>query len=71
LLGEFTLLGLADGRDIGYTESVESAWLIEHADEVAAFNLTFDMSRAVALSAASPDFIGRGEGEVSHGSDHG
>ena len=57
LLGEFTLLGMADGRDIGYTESVESARLIEQADEVAAFNLAFDMIRAVALS---PDAGGAG-----------
>ncbi len=72
LLGEFTLLGLADGRDIGYTESVESARLIEHTDEVAAFNLAFDLIRAVALSPeASLDFIARLEGEVSHGLDYG
>ena len=72
LLGEFTLLGLGGGRDIGYTESVESARLIEQADEVAAFNLAFDMIRAVALSPeASLDFIARVEGDVRHGSDHG
>ena len=40
----------ADGRDIAYTESVESARLIEQPDEVAAFNLAFDLIRAVALS---------------------
>jgi transcriptional regulator with XRE-family HTH domain len=72
LLGEFTLLGMADGRDIGYTESVESARLIEQVDEVAAFNLAFDMIRAVALSPdASLDFVARLEGEISHGLDHG
>ena len=58
LLGEFTLLGLAGGRDVAYTESVESARLIDQADEVAAFNLAFDMIRAVALSPeASLDFV--------------
>jgi transcriptional regulator with XRE-family HTH domain len=72
LLGEFTLLGMTDGRDIGYTESVESARLIEQADEVAAFNLAFDMIRAVALSPdASLDFVARLEGDISHGLDHG
>jgi Domain of unknown function (DUF5753) len=72
LLGEFTLLGMADGRDIGYTESVESARLIEQADEVAAFSVAFDMVGAVALSPdASLDFVARLEGDISHGLDHG
>ena len=52
-LGEFILLGLAGGHDMAYTESVESARLIEQPDEVAAFNLVFDMIRAVALSPES------------------
>lgn len=70
LLGEFTLLGLADGREMAYTESVESARLIEHADEIAAFNLVFDLIRAVALSPeASLDFVVRLEGEINHGPD--
>jgi hypothetical protein len=51
---------------------VESARLIEHADEVAAFNLAFDMIRAVALSPdASLDFLARLEGDISHGLDQG
>jgi Domain of unknown function (DUF5753) len=50
LLGEFIVLGLPGGRDVAYTESAESARLTEHADEVAAFNLVFDLIRAVALS---------------------
>lgn len=72
LLGEFTLLGLADGREMAYTESVQSARLIEQPDEVAAFNLAFDMVRAVALSPeASIDFLGKAQGEINHGSDQG
>lgn len=70
LLGEFTLLGLADGREMAYTESVESARLIEQPDEVTAFNLAFDMIRAVALSPeASIDFLGKAQGEINHGPD--
>jgi transcriptional regulator with XRE-family HTH domain len=70
LLGEFTLLGLTDGHDLAYTESVESARLIEHPDEIAAFNLAFDLIRAVALSPeASLDFVVRLEGEINHGPD--
>lgn len=70
LLGEFTLLGLADGRDLAYTESVESARLIEQTDQVAAFSLAFDMIRAVALSPeASIDFVGEVQGEINHGPD--
>jgi transcriptional regulator with XRE-family HTH domain len=71
LLGEFTLLSLTDGHDLAYTESVESARLIEHSDEIAAFNLAFDLIRAVALSPeASLDFVVRLEGEINHGPDH-
>jgi transcriptional regulator with XRE-family HTH domain len=70
LLGEFTLLGLADGRDIAYTESVESARLIEQPGQVSAFNLAFDMVRAVALSPeASLDFLGEVQREIDHGPD--
>jgi transcriptional regulator with XRE-family HTH domain len=70
LLGEFILLGLAGGRDVAYTESVESARLIEQPDEVAAFDLVFDMIRAVALPPeASIDLIMRVQGEISHGFD--
>jgi Domain of unknown function (DUF5753) len=70
LLGEFILLGLAGGRDVAYTESVESARLIEQPDEVAAFDLVFDMIRAVALPPeASIDLIARVQGEISHGFD--
>jgi len=70
LLGEFILLGLASGRDIAYTESVESARLIEQPDEVAAFNLVFDMIRAVALSPeASLDFLVQAQGEINGGLD--
>lgn len=69
LLGEFILLGLPSGRDIAYTESVESARLIEQPDEVAAFNLVFDMIRAVALSPeTSLDFVVQVQGEISDGS---
>ena len=69
LLGEFILLGLAGGHDMAYTESVESARLIEQPDEVAAFNLVFDMIRAVALSPeTSLDFLVQVQGEISHGS---
>jgi transcriptional regulator with XRE-family HTH domain len=70
LLGEFILLGFADGRDVGYTESVESARLIEQPDEVAAFTLAFDMIRAVALSPeASLEFLARAQGEINGGLD--
>jgi transcriptional regulator with XRE-family HTH domain len=70
LLGEFILLGLPDGRDVAYTESVESARLIEQPDEVAAFDLVFDMIRAVALPPeASIDLIAAVQGEISHGCD--
>ena len=70
LLGEFILLGLAGGRDLAYTESVESARLIEQPDELAAFDLVFDMIRAVALPPeASIDLIARVQGEISHGFD--
>jgi transcriptional regulator with XRE-family HTH domain len=56
------------GRDIAYTESVESARLIEQPDEVAAFNLAFDMIRAVALSPeTSLDFVVQVQGEISDG----
>jgi hypothetical protein len=72
LLGEFIVLGLPGGRDVAYTESVESARLIDHADEVAAFNLVFDLIRAVALSPqASLDFVVRLEGDIGHGLDQG
>jgi transcriptional regulator with XRE-family HTH domain len=72
LLGEFIVLGLPAGRDVAYTESVESARLIDHADEVAAFNLVFDLIRAVALSPqASLDFVVRLEGDIGHGLDQG
>ena len=68
LLGEFILLGLGDGRDVAYTESVESASLIERADEVAAFELVFDMIHAVALSPeVSTDFLGHPQGEINDG----
>jgi transcriptional regulator with XRE-family HTH domain len=68
LLGEFILLGLSGGRDIAYTETVESARLIEQRDEVAAFDLVFDMIRAVALPPeASMDLIVRAQEEISHG----
>jgi transcriptional regulator with XRE-family HTH domain len=68
LLGEFILLGLPTGRDLAYTESVESARLIEQPDEVAAFNLVFDMIRAVALSPeVSLDFLVQAQGEISGG----
>jgi transcriptional regulator with XRE-family HTH domain len=67
LLGEFILLG-QPGRDLAYTESVESARLIEQPDEVAAFNLVFDMIRAVALSPeVSLDFLVQAQGEISGG----
>ena len=70
LLGEFILLGFADGRDVGYTECVESARLIEQPDEVAAFTLAFDMIRAVALSPeASLEFLARAQGEINGGLD--
>jgi transcriptional regulator with XRE-family HTH domain len=70
LLGEFILLGFADGSDVGYTESVESARLIEQPDEVAAFTLAFDMIRAVALSPqASLEFLARAQGEINGGLD--
>ena len=60
----------ADGRDVGYTESVESARLIEQPDEVAAFTLAFDMIRAVALSPeASLEFLARAQGEIDGGPD--
>lgn len=72
LLGEFIVLGLPRGEEVAYTESVESARLIERADEVAAFNLAFDLIRAVALSPqASLDFVARLEGETGHGHDQG
>lgn len=65
LLGEFILLGLGDGRDIAYTESVESARLTEQSDEVAAFDLVFDMLRAVALPPeASMDLILQVQAEI-------
>jgi transcriptional regulator with XRE-family HTH domain len=68
LLGEFIVLGLPNGRDLAYTESVESARLIEQPDEVAAFNLVFDMIRAVALSPeTSLDFVAQVQGEISDG----
>lgn len=70
LLGEFILLGLPDGRDIAYTESVDSARVIEQADEVAAFDLVFDMLRAEALSPdLSLDFIVHAQGEINGGLD--
>jgi transcriptional regulator with XRE-family HTH domain len=69
-LGEFILLGLGDGRNVAYTESVESARLSEQADEVEAFELVFDMIQAVALSPeASIDMITRVQGEISDGCD--
>jgi transcriptional regulator with XRE-family HTH domain len=69
-LGEFILLGLGDGRSVAYTESVESARLSEHADEVEAFELVFDMIQAVALSPeASIDMVTRIQGEISDGCD--
>ena len=69
-LGEFILLGLGDGRNVAYTESVESARLIEQADEVEAFELVFDMIQAVALSPeASIDMVTRLQGEISDGCD--
>jgi transcriptional regulator with XRE-family HTH domain len=72
LLGEFIVLGLPAGRDVAYTESVESARLIEHADEIAAFNLVFDLIRAVALSPeASLHFVNGMQGEIDHGLDQG
>jgi transcriptional regulator with XRE-family HTH domain len=65
LLGEFILLGLAGGRDVAYTESVESARLIDQPDEVAAFDLVFDMLRAVALPPeTSIDLILQIQGEI-------
>jgi hypothetical protein len=70
LLGEFILLGRSDGHDVAYTECVASARLIEQSDEVAAFDLVFDMIRAVALSPeASLDLVARVQGEISHGFD--
>ena len=70
LLGEFILLGRSDGHDVAYTECVASARLIEQSDEVAAFDLVFDMIRAVALSLeASLDLVARVQGEISHGFD--
>lgn len=72
LLGEFIVLGLPGGRDVAYTESVESARLIEHTDEIAAFNLVFDLIRAEALSPeASLHFVKGMQGEIDHGLDHG
>jgi transcriptional regulator with XRE-family HTH domain len=69
-LGEFILLGLGDGRDVAYTESVESAILSERADEVEAFELVFDMIQAVALSPeASIDMVTRIQGEINDGCD--
>jgi transcriptional regulator with XRE-family HTH domain len=68
LLGEFIVLGLPSGRDLAYTESVESARLIEQSDEVAAFNLVFDMIRAEALSPeVSLDFLVQAQGEINGG----
>lgn len=70
LLGEFIVLGMPGGRDVAYTESVESARLIEHMDEIAAFNLVFDLIRAVALSPeASLHFVNGMQGESNHGPD--
>jgi Domain of unknown function (DUF5753) len=58
------VLGLPSGRDLAYTESVESARLIEQPDEVAAFNLVFDMIRAEALSPESSlDFLVQAQGD--------
>ncbi len=69
-LGEFILLGLGDGRNVAYTESVESARLIEQADEVEAFELVFDMIQAVALSPeASIDMVTRFQEEMNDGRD--
>ena len=68
LLGEFILPGLPSGRDLAYTESVESARLIEQPDEVAAFNLVFDMILAAALSPeVSLDFLVQAQGEINGG----
>jgi transcriptional regulator with XRE-family HTH domain len=69
-LGEFILLGLGDGPNVAYTESVESASLSERADEVEAFELVFDMIQAVALSPeASIDMVTRIQGEIADGCD--
>lgn len=65
LLGEFILLGFPGGRDVAYTESVESARLIDQPDEVAAFDLVFDMLRATALPPeASVDLTLAVQGEI-------